>query len=220
MASRRPADRAAAVKAEAARKKMVDALIAAAIESWQEIDSLAIEAAGLIDAAHDRLAAEGYPGIEYWPIRIPARGAWRLLGPTRPVRAGAYPLLEFSFPESHSRRAGIGHIHLLAAYPYLLVRYGTAYSLDQFAALVKKHEGVDRDAKRHPFEPFTLPTFRKIVDALATLAKAPSPDPTPPPEPKRRARPTGTPNRRRLPDARTRLGSDPRRRPRPVARRR
>jgi hypothetical protein len=210
MASKRPADRAAAVKAEATRKQMVNALIAAAIESCDEIDSLAIEAANLIDISHDRLASEGYPGAQYWPVRIPARGPWRVLGPTRPVRASTFPLLEFSWPESRSRRAGIGHLHLLGAYPYLLVNFGEAYSLAEFATLVKKYEGVDREAKRHPYEPFTLPTFRKIVDALTVFAKTPAPAPAPGPSP---SKPSRTPKRSRTP-----LAGDPRRRARTFAR--
>jgi hypothetical protein len=212
MASKRPADRAAAVKAEAARKQLTDALIAAAIESCNEIDSLAIEAANMIDIAHARLESEGWPGVQQWPIRIPARGPWRVLGPTRPVRASTFPLLEYSWPESHGRRAGIGHLHLLGAYPYLLVNFGTAYSLAEFATLVKKYEGVDRDAQRHPYEPFTLPTFRRIVDALTIFAKTPSPTPAPASQPPK-AKSSTTPRRTRRP-----VVGDPRRRPRPFAR--
>jgi hypothetical protein len=128
-----------------------------------------------------------------------------VFGPIRPVRAAIFPLLEYSFPESHSRRAGIGHVHLLGAYPYLLVNFGTAYSLAEFATLVKKYEGVDREAKRHPYEPFTLPTLRKIVDALTVFAKTPAPAPASAPAkpkssttPKRTRRPvTGDPRRQR-----------------------
>jgi hypothetical protein len=155
---------------------LADKLLAEAHARRDTIRDLRDRADALITSALARLEADGCPGIEQLDVSMTARGAWRLIGMTRPITRGSYVLFEYSWMESHTRPAGIGWTRLLTDGQILVGL--RAWTLTEFVTKVAENEGLGPKATFTTFEPFTLPGLRTLVDHLTRLAQ-----PTKPPTP-------------------------------------
>lgn len=173
MASKRPADRIAAAKAADLKRQTADKLLAEATARRDKIRDLRDQAAALTTSALARLEADGCPGIEQLDVSMTARGAWRLIGTTRPIRRGSYMLFEYSWMESRTRPAGIGWTRLLTDGQILVGL--RAWALTEFVHQVAENEGLGPKATFTTYEPFSLAGLRTLVEHLTRLAQPSAP---------------------------------------------
>jgi hypothetical protein len=164
---RNDADKVAASRAKASREASTRAENKRREDAREAILGAGEQCEALIPTVLDRLAAQGYPGIEEITVQVPRTGLGRLLGATRETKAGAYPLSSYSYGESHSRPAGTDHIRLLSS-GRLAVGSGS-YSVGEFVQEVMNHAGIGVSGRGNDLAAFSVSSLDLMVEELMAL---------------------------------------------------
>lgn len=170
MAPRNEADRVAARRASESREVSKRADEQGRESARASFLKLGAECEALIPRVLDELARRGYPDIEEITVQVPREGLGRLLGATHETKAGAYPLISYSYGESHSRPAGTTYIRLLSSGRFVV---GSAsYSVSEFVQQVMNAAGVGEPGRGNPLAAFYGSSLRRLVTKLESLLES------------------------------------------------